>query len=214
MLHTPNMTVTSSPTSPVDRPLILIVEDDPNIGPTLKRLAARRFTDHQVIWAKNAMAALRLVQQNVAALELVVLDVCLPILDGSVAAAQIRALAPKTPVMPFTAHEDLLPELLDLGCVLPIVKQRVSMADIPARMEQAMRVVVPLLPDAPWVTMAQRQALALLTFAQATHPANAEVTVTIPLRKAQILKRHLKKIGHDAPHRRIRDVIDILDSTI
>jgi hypothetical protein len=103
---------------------------------------------------------------------------------------------------------------MDLGCVQPIVKQRVAMADIPAQMDQAMREPVPALPDAPWVTMAQRQALALLAFAQATDPVNAEVTVTIPLRKAQILKHHLKRIGHDAPHRSIRDVIDVLDRTI
>jgi hypothetical protein len=50
-------------------------EDDPNIGPVLKQLATRRFTDHQVVWAKNAMAALTLVQQHASALRLVVLDV-------------------------------------------------------------------------------------------------------------------------------------------
>ena len=208
------MIARSSSAPGADRPLILIVEDDPSIGPALKRLAARRFTDHQVIWAKNAMAALSLVQEQAATLRLVVLDVCMPVLDGAVAAAQIRALAPQTAVMPYTANETMLPGLLDLGCVLPALKQQVAIADMPPRMEQAMQMPVPPLPDAPWVTMAQRQALALLAFAQASDPASAEVSVTIPLKKAQILKRHLKKIGHDAPHRSIRDVIDVLDSTI
>jgi CheY-like chemotaxis protein len=177
-------------------------------------LSTHYFTDYQVIWAKNAMAALTLVQQHTATLALIVLDICLPVLDGGVAAAQFRALAPRTPIMPFTANDGMLPGLMDLGCVLPIVKQRVAMADIPAQMEQAMQMPVPSLPDAPWVTMAQRQALALLAFAQATDPVNAEVTVTIPLKKAQILKHHLKRIGRDAPHRSIRDVIDVLDRTI
>ena len=160
------------------------------------------------------MAALNLVQQYAAILRLVVLDVGLPVLDGAVAAAQIGALAPTTPIMPYTANEDVLPGLLALGCVLPLVKHQVAIAEIPAHMEQAMQVDVPPLPDAPWVRVSQRQALALLSFAQATDPASAEVSVTIPLRKAQQLKRHLKMIGREAPHRSIRDVIDVLEDSI
>ena len=45
------------------RPLILIVEDDPTIGPALKRLAAQRFAAHQVLWLKNGMAALTTVRK-------------------------------------------------------------------------------------------------------------------------------------------------------
>jgi hypothetical protein len=51
-------------TASEDRPLILIVEDDPATGPALKRLAAQRFSDHQVLWLKNGMAALTTVQQH------------------------------------------------------------------------------------------------------------------------------------------------------
>src|SRR5581483_4859980 len=145
-----------------DRPLILIVEDDPVVGPALKRLAAQRFAEHQVLWLKNGMVALTMVQQHARRLRLVVLDICLPVLDGRLAAAQIRALAPHVPVMPFTGNEALLPVLIDLGCILPLFKRTTPLADVPARMAQALDVPVPPLPNAPWVTMAQQQAQALL----------------------------------------------------
>jgi CheY-like chemotaxis protein len=142
-----------------DRPLIVIVEDDSTTGPALKRLAAQRFSDHQVLWLKNGMAALTTVQQHARRLRLVVLDICLPVLDGRLAAAQIRALAPHVPIMPFTGDETLVPVLIELGCVLPLLKHTTALADIPARMAQALEVLVPPLPDAPWVMMAPLEAL-------------------------------------------------------
>jgi CheY-like chemotaxis protein len=155
-----------------DRPLILIVEDDPTIGPALKRLAAQRFADHQVLWLKNGMVALTTVQQHARRLRLVVLDICLPVLDGRLAAAEIRALAPQVPIMPFTGNEALVPVLIELGCVLPLLKRTTALADIPEQMAQALNTPVPPLPSAPWVTMAQQQALTLLAFVQSADPTS------------------------------------------
>jgi CheY-like chemotaxis protein len=201
-------------TAAEDRPLILIVEDDPATGPALKRLAAQRFSDHQVLWLKNGMAALTTVQQHARRLRLVVLDICLPVLDGRLAAAQIRALAPHVPIMPFTGDETLVPVLIELGCVLPQLKRTTALADIPARMEQALELPVSPLPNAPWVTMAQQQALALLAFVQAADPATAAATVALPLAKAENLKRYLTRIARTNPSRQINDVIRVLDQVV
>ena len=197
-----------------DRPLILIVEDDPVVGPALKRLAAQRFAEHQVLWLKNGMVALTMVQQYARRLRLVVLDICLPVLDGRLTAAQIRALVPHVPIMPFTGNEALMPVLLELGCVLPILKRTTTLADVPARMAQALETIVPPLPDAPWVTMAQQQAEALLAFVQAADPASAAAAVALPLAKAEYLKRYLTRIARTNPSRQINDVIRVLDQVV
>jgi CheY-like chemotaxis protein len=197
-----------------DQPLILIVEDDPTIGPALKRLAAKRFADYQVLWLKNGIVALTTVQQHARRLRLVVLDICLPVLDGRLAAAQIRALAPQVPIMPFTGNEALVPVLLELGCVLPLLKRTTALADIPEQMAQALNTPVPPLPSAPWVTMAQQQALTLLAFVQSADPASAAATVALPLAKADALKRYLTRIARTNPSRQINDVIRVLDQVV
>lgn len=211
MMH-PNQSTQDAPTE--DRPLILIVEDDLTLGPALRRLAAQHFPTHQVLWIKNGMAALTTVQQHAARLCLVVLDICLPILDGRLAAAQIRALAPRVPIMPYTGDASLVPVLIELGCVLPQLKHQTALADLPALMAQALETSVPPLPGAPWVAMAQQQALSLLAFVQSADPASATATVSLPLAKAEALKRYLSRIGRTNPSRQINDVIRVLDQAI
>jgi CheY-like chemotaxis protein len=196
------------------RPLILIVEDDPHIGPTLRRLAARSFPDHQVVLVKNGMAALALVEQHSANLHLVVLDVCMPILDGRLAAAQIRALAPQAPIMPFIADAAMLPVLLDLGCIMPVIKHTIPITSIPEHMAQAMATSVPPLPNTPWVAMAQQQSAALLSFVQATDPARAEPSVSIPLTKADALTKYLRRIAQHHPSRQIQAVLAAISDTM
>jgi CheY-like chemotaxis protein len=196
------------------RPLILIVEDDSHIGPTLRRLAARTFLDHQVVLVKNGLAALALVEQHAVNLHLVVLDVCMPILDGRLAAAQIRALAPGVPIMPFIADQAMLPVLLDLGCVMPIIKHMTPISAVPEHMAKAMTTPVPPLPNTPWVHMAQQQSAALLSFVQATDPARAEPTVSIPLMKADALTKYLRRIAQHHPSRQIQAVLAAMSDTM
>ncbi len=202
------------PASSDERPLILIVEDDPTLGPVLRRLAAQRFPEHQVLWLKNGMAGLACVQQHAHRLKLVVLDICLPVLDGRLAAAQIRALAPQVPIMPFTGNETLLPVLGELGCVLPTLKRATTLADVPARMAEALELPVPPLPNVPWVGMAQQQALTLLAFVESADPASAAATVALPVAKAESLKRYLTRIARTNPSRQINDVIRVLDQVV
>jgi CheY-like chemotaxis protein len=196
------------------RPLILIVEDDPHIGSTLRRLAAKSFPDYQILLVKNGMAALTLVEQYATNLHLVVLDVCMPILDGRLAAAQIRALAPLVPIMPFIADAAMLPVLLDLGCVAPIIKQTIPIASVPEQMAQAMSTPVPPLPNTPWVRMAQQQSAALLSFVRATDPARAEPVVSIPLTKADALTKYLQRIAQHHPSRQIQAVLAAMSDTM
>ena len=204
-----------NPTAPfTTRPLILIVEDDPHIGPTLRRLAASSFPDHQVVLVKNGMAALALVEQHTAKLHLVVLDVCMPILDGRVAAAQIRALAPHVPIMPFIADAAMLPVLLDLGCVMPVIKHTTPISAVPEQMTQAMATPVPPLANTPWVAMAQQQSRALLSFVRNTDPGRAEPTVSIPLTKADALTKYLRRIAQHHPSRQIQAVLAAISETM
>jgi DNA-binding response OmpR family regulator len=83
-------------------PTILIIDDDLTLGRSLKRLTQQAFSDFKVLWARNGVAAMKIAHEYAATLRLVVLNVDLPLLDGILVAAHLRALVPGVPIMPFT----------------------------------------------------------------------------------------------------------------
>jgi hypothetical protein len=82
-------------------------------------------------------------------------------MDGNLVAVQIRTLAPRVPILPFSAHEQSWPMLLELGCMQPIRKHPDMVLSLGRLMRQALATEVALLPDRPWVR-AQRQSGDLL----------------------------------------------------
>ena len=148
------------------QPTILIIDDDATIGRSLKRLAEQSFPGFQIMWVKNGVMGLELARQYTNQLRLIVLDVNMPLMDGTLAAVQIRQIAPGVPIMPFTGYAESLPALVELGCVLPVLKKPHIMGEMPERMRQAMAAPFPPLPESGWVTALQQSGNAVLAFVQ------------------------------------------------
>lgn len=142
-------------------PVVLIIDDDVLLGRSLVRLAERTFPGYQCVWARDGIAGVELAHQYGAQLCLVLLDIVLPRMDGNLVAVQIRTLAPRVPIVPFSAHEQSWPMLLELGCLQPIRKHPDMVLSLARLMRQALATEVAPLPDRPWVR-AQRQSGDLL----------------------------------------------------
>lgn len=82
---------------------ILAIEDDPSIVRVLQRgLSAH---GHQVISADNGEDGVQLATDP--SIDIVLLDIALPILDGHAVLARIRAVRPTVPILMLTARDDL-----------------------------------------------------------------------------------------------------------
>lgn len=152
-------------------PTILFIDDDPELGATLVRFVERAFSTYQVLWARDGAAGVDLARQHVDHLRLVVLDIDMPRMDGNLAAVQIRALAPHVPIMPFSSHNQSFQALLDLGCVLPILKQPEVFRQMPMLMRQAMAAKVVPMPDLPWIAAMRQSGTMTLSHAPDENPA-------------------------------------------
>jgi CheY-like chemotaxis protein len=141
--------------------VILIIDDDAMLGRSLVRLVERTFPGYHCLWARDGVAGVELARQHAALLRLVMLDIVMPRMDGNLVAVQIRTLAPRVPIVPFSAHEQSWPMLLELGCLQPIRKHPDMVLSLGRLMRQALATEVAPLPDRPWVR-AQRQSGELL----------------------------------------------------
>lgn len=82
---------------------VLLVDDEENFVATLaKRLRLRRFEVHTATTGKTAFAALK--ERSV---DVIVLDVRMPDLDGVAATKKIKSLHPHTEVILLTGHASL-----------------------------------------------------------------------------------------------------------
>jgi CheY-like chemotaxis protein len=144
-----------------EQSIILIIDDDALLGRSLVRLAERTFPGYHCAWGRDGVAGVQLARQHAAQLRLVVLDIVMPRMDGNLVAVQIRTLAPRVPILPFSAHEQSWPMLLELGCMQPVRKHPDMVLSLGRLMRQALTTEVAPLPDRPWVR-AQRQSGDLL----------------------------------------------------
>ena len=143
-------------------PVIMIIDDDALLGRSLVRLAERTCPGYQCLWGRDGGAGMQLAQLYAAQLRLVVLDIAMPRMDGNLAAVQIRTIAPRVPILPFSAHEQSWPMLLELGCQQPIHKHPDMVLSLGRLMRQALASEVVPLPDHSWIR-AQRQSGDLLS---------------------------------------------------
>ncbi len=131
--------------------MILIIDDDAVLGRSLERLAERTFPEHLCLWARDGVVGVELAREHAARLRLIVLDIAMPRMDGNLAAAQIRVLAPQAAVLPFSAHAESWPMLRELGCAPPVQKHP-DMVVALARLMRAAHAEPPApLPNLPWV---------------------------------------------------------------
>jgi DNA-binding response OmpR family regulator len=148
--------------------IVLIIDDDALLGRSLVRLAERTFPGYQCFWARDGVAGVELARQHAAQLRLVVLDIAMPRMDGNLAAVQIRTIAPRVPILPFSAYEQSWPMLLELGCVQPIRKHPDMVLSLGRLMRQALANEIAPLPDRSWIRAQRQSGNFLLDQAQRT----------------------------------------------
>jgi signal transduction histidine kinase len=102
--------------------VILIAEDEKNNFIYLNEIIKR--TGAQVIEAKNGLEAIEIVKVN-AQINLILMDILMPEMDGYVAARQIKEIRPSLPIIAqtaFTMHQKQKERSLNAGCDAYIYK--------------------------------------------------------------------------------------------
>jgi CheY-like chemotaxis protein len=84
------------------QPIILIVDDEPDVGQIIRRLLCERLPHHEILVATDAGDAL--VRSAGRTVALLITDVVMPTINGIQLAARVKVRAPKTPVVLITAY--------------------------------------------------------------------------------------------------------------
>lgn len=84
----------------MDKKVILIVEDDPNVGESLRLLFKKK--GYELLLASNGKEALHLFRQEIV--DLVITDVVMPKMDGIELLDAVKALRPETEVIVISAQ--------------------------------------------------------------------------------------------------------------
>jgi DNA-binding response OmpR family regulator len=90
---------------------LLLVEDDPAIGDQLAEALAAQ--GHQVHWARTGRAALDRIART-GGVDLVLLDIGLPDIDGTAVCRQLRSALPDTVIVMLTARTEEIDVVLGL----------------------------------------------------------------------------------------------------
>lgn len=98
---------------------VILIEDNPDARQFVRHHAPREW---EIIDAADGLTGLDLVRQWLPALDLVILDMMLPDVDGEFVCAQIREVSRTLPILPYTGKEEALPVLNDLACLPAIIK--------------------------------------------------------------------------------------------
>jgi len=83
---------------------LLLVEDDPSVRSTVRRLLERH--DYRVLEASNGQDALALVTARKDEIDLVLSDMVMPGMGGTELAGRVRALSPMLPVLLMTGYTE------------------------------------------------------------------------------------------------------------
>jgi two-component system response regulator MprA len=139
-----------APADPTQRPLtgrVLVVDDDPDVREALE--AALELEGHRVRTAVDGLDALT--QLARATVDLIVLDVLMPNLDGLSVCQRLRAAGDRTPILIVTARdaEDDRIRGLDLGADDYIVKP-FALGELLARVRALLRRTQPVAGGPLW----------------------------------------------------------------
>ena len=92
---------------------ILVVEDDYVSYKLISRIIGK--LGHKVIWAQNGLEAVEICKNN-SAIDLVLMDINMPVMDGLEATCIIKQLRKELPVVIQTAFLDNKEKSLESGC--------------------------------------------------------------------------------------------------
>ena len=84
----------------MDRKLILVVEDDPNVGESIRLLLKKR--GYEILLASNGKEALALFRQETV--DLIITDLVMPKMDGIELLEEVKRLRPETEVIVISAQ--------------------------------------------------------------------------------------------------------------
>ena len=84
----------------MDKKVILIVEDDPTVGESLRLLLKKR--GHEILLASNGKEGLQLFRHEIV--DLVITDVVMPKMDGIELLEAVKGLRPETEVIVISAQ--------------------------------------------------------------------------------------------------------------
>jgi len=103
-LQSPELQTTPLPPPPGAGATILVVEDEPSVRNTVRRLLERH--DYRVLEATNGQDALALLSTRKDEVDLVLSDMVMPGMGGAELAVRIRTASPKLPVLLMTGYTE------------------------------------------------------------------------------------------------------------
>jgi DNA-binding NarL/FixJ family response regulator len=98
---------------------VVLIEDNLDARQFIRERAP---DDWEILEAADGLTGLDLVREWLPTLDLVILDMLLPDVDGEYLCAQLRELSHTLPILPYTGKAEALPVLNDLACLPAIVK--------------------------------------------------------------------------------------------
>ncbi|MFF0149577.1 response regulator transcription factor [Amycolatopsis sulphurea] len=126
---------------------VLVVEDDPAIGTVLE--SALRTHGHEVHWCRDGRGALR-----AGPVELVLLDLGLPDLDGIEVCRRLRATMPSAVLVILTARADEMDVVVGLESGADdYLTKPIRLTELLARVRAHLRRGAPAPPSAPVLTI-------------------------------------------------------------
>lgn len=144
---------------------VLVIDNDPVVGLSI-RLAVPDWT---VLVAANGLDGLELVRRHLSELDLIVLDMQMPGLNGYWTCIQIRSLSRTLPILPFTGSMEAAPFLNELGCA-PTLLKPVCPDTLASELRRAMATPPSFVPSAI-LEFAQKQAALIERNARQNHAA-------------------------------------------
>jgi DNA-binding NarL/FixJ family response regulator len=132
---------------------ILVIDDDSTARAYVRSAAPLDWT---VLEASDGLTGLDVVRQHRQTLDLIVLDVGMPTIDGRIICARIRDVSPTVPILPFTGMAHTVSVLNAFGCLPPILKP-VRPSALSHALHQALARPAPSIQDGPLMGWAYEQ---------------------------------------------------------